>query len=274
MSATDVRGRGTEYVFDNESGPANRHHLGLSKLLDPISATRIGRLRPDLAGKRCLEVGYGGGKFALWLTSRVGRDGLVLATDLKPLPMPPVETLQVLQHNVVTEPIPDAGTWDLVHARLLLNHLRDRRPVLAKLAAALAPGGLLVTEDWQSATPDRFVAYAPTESAGQTLRNFHAATLAVLDSHGNDRDWATDAFGAMREAGLVNVYTETSGETWTGGDDGARHLLGTSTQVRGEMVATGLITETQLDELPELMMDPAVAIHGHRLYTTSGWRPS
>jgi SAM-dependent methyltransferase len=265
---------GTEYLFDNESEPADRHHRGLSKLLDPISATRISRLLPVLDGKRCLEVGYGGGKFALWLASRVGRDGQVLATDLKPLPMPQMTTLQVLQHNVVTEPIPDAGTWNLIHARLLLNHLRDRRAVLAKLAAALAPGGLLVTEDWQSATPDRFVAYAPTKDAWQTLRDFHAATLAVLDLHGNDRDWATNAFGAMREAGLVNVYTETSGETWTGGDDGTTHLLGTSTQVREEMVATGHISEAQLDELPALMMDPEVAIHGHRLYTTSGWRPN
>jgi len=272
MTSTGVRG--TEYLFDNDSGRANQHHRGLSKLLDPISAARIGRLIPGLAGKRCLEVGYGGGTFALWLAAKTGRDGRVLATDLKPLPLPPTDGLRVLSHNVVTEPIPDAGTWDLIHTRLLLNHLRDRRMVLAKLAAALAPGGLLVTEDWQSATPDRFVAHAPTEGARQTLRAFHTATLAVLDSHGNDRDWATDAHGAMREAGLINVYTETSGETWTGGDDGTRLLLGTSVQVRDEMVASGLITEGQLDQLPELLADPEVAIHGHRLYTTSGWRPN
>jgi SAM-dependent methyltransferase len=274
MTSTGVREPGTEYLFDNDSGPADQHHRGLSKLLDPISAARIGRLLPVLSGKRCLEVGYGGGTFALWLTSSVGRAGRVLATDLKPLPLPAMDALEVLSHNVVTEPIPDAGTWDLIHARLLLNHLRDRRAVLAKLAAALAPGGLLVTEDWQSATPDRFVAYAPTEGAWQALRAFHAATLAVLDEHGNDRDWATDAHATMRQAGLINVYTETSGETWTGGDDGTRLLLGTSVQVRDEMAATGLISEAQLDELPELLMDPDVAIHGHRLYTTSGWRPS
>jgi SAM-dependent methyltransferase len=272
VTAADPATWGTEYACDNGSDQASLHHRSLASLLDPVSSARIGHLMPDLTGKRCLEVAYGGGSFALWLASRVGPDGTVLATDLKPLPLRPPGNLRAIAHNIVTDPVPEPGSWDLIHARLLLNHLHSRRDVLAKLAQALAPGGVLVTEDWQSATPDRLVAYAPTQTVRLTLQRFHAAQLAVLDAHGNDRDWATDAHQAMRDEGLVRVRTETSAESWNGGTDGARLMLATAGQVREEMLASGHITEQQLDELPDILQNPDVSIHGHRLYTTSGWR--
>ena len=40
-----------------------------------------------------------------------------------------------------------AGTFDLVHARLVLVHVPDRAPALATMAAALRPGGWLLVED-------------------------------------------------------------------------------------------------------------------------------
>ncbi|MDT5018417.1 MAG: hypothetical protein QOD39_4577 [Mycobacterium sp.] len=38
--------------------------------------------------------------------------------------------------------------FDLVHARLVLERLSDRRKILDKLAATLRPSGWIVTEDY------------------------------------------------------------------------------------------------------------------------------
>jgi|SRR5581483_5577305 len=46
----------------------------------------------------------------------------------------------------------EEGTFDLVHTRLVLEHLRDRDVALARMARALAPGGWLVVEACQWST--------------------------------------------------------------------------------------------------------------------------
>ena len=57
----------------------------------------------------------------------------------------------MLQHDIVAEPLA-AGRFDLVHARLLLEHLPERDAVLAGFVHALAPGGWVVVEDLDWAT--------------------------------------------------------------------------------------------------------------------------
>ena len=42
---------------------------------------------------------------------------------------------------------PTQGTFDLVHARLVLVHVPDRARALATMVAALRPGGWLLVED-------------------------------------------------------------------------------------------------------------------------------
>src|SRR3546814_16046084 len=54
-------------------------------------------------------------------------------------------------HNVDADPFDDNG-YDLIHARLVLEHLPQREAVVAKLAAALRPGGWLVVQDYDIRT--------------------------------------------------------------------------------------------------------------------------
>ena len=54
--------------------------------------------------------------------------------------------LDVRGHRVVTDELDHAG-FDLVHARAVLEHLPARDDVLARLVAALRPGGWLLVED-------------------------------------------------------------------------------------------------------------------------------
>ncbi|MEV6105182.1 methyltransferase domain-containing protein [Streptomyces sp. NPDC051940] len=99
-------------------------------------------------GWRCLDVGAGLGTVATWLADRVGEDGEVVALDrnthyLTALNHPRVRTLEA----DITSPECAPGTYDLVHARFVLMHLRDRDTILPRLATWLRPGGVLVLSD-------------------------------------------------------------------------------------------------------------------------------
>ena len=65
----------------------------------------------------------------------------------------------VLQHDIVRDPLPEA-VFDLVHARLVLLHLPERRRALERIWHALKPGGWLVLDEFDCtwlpvlATPD------------------------------------------------------------------------------------------------------------------------
>jgi SAM-dependent methyltransferase len=258
------------YVFDNDSVQAVSHHGALSGLLDPFSATRTNGLL-ELKGARCLEVAAGGGGYAQWLADQVGDEGEVVATDIKPSHIVPRSNLKVLQHDIVNDPVP--GTFDLVHARLVLNHLPARREVLHTLASALNPGGILLNEEFWSEPPEVFVAYAPNEDDVELLRLYHRTHMDVLTSHGNTRDWSKQVLGAMAEEGLTELRTVIHGGTWNGGGVGATLLSAGLHQMRTEFTEPGRMTEEQIDRVFELLADPAVILRGHVLYSTSGRRP-
>src|SRR5215469_8587838 len=89
--------------------------LGLLEwIFDPLSRRRRELVRP---GWRVLEVGAGRGSMAAWLAERVGPAGQVVATDidcryLERLDLP---NLQVVQHNIVEDPVDvlGPGSFDL-----------------------------------------------------------------------------------------------------------------------------------------------------------------
>ena len=265
MTTATARG----YAFDNESGFAEAHHAALATLLDRATQDRIGDLL-NLAGTACLEVAAGGGSVATWLAEQVGPGGRVVATDTKPDLIPSHPRLSVLRHDITTG-TPGDG-YDLVHARLLLNHLPRRRTALHNLARALRPGGVLVTEDFWPTAPGDFVACAMSPDDAMLLRRYQLAHLQVLADHGNDRTWSRRALIAFLEEGLVDVHTTVAGGTWRGGGPGCRLLIAGMGQLREPLLAAGL-NAADLDHLRALLADPSVVLHGHLLYSTSGRRP-
>lgn len=99
-------------------------------------------------GWHCLDVGAGAGSIARWLSPRVGASGSVLATDINVELLADLDELnvEVRQHDIRAEALPE-NEFDLVHARALLEHLSERRDVLARLVAATRPGGWVVVGD-------------------------------------------------------------------------------------------------------------------------------
>ena len=144
------------YAYDNAVAGQRERLRTLEALFDAGTVAELEARGID-RGWRCLEVGAGGGSIALWLADRVAPEGIVAATDrdttlLDELSHP---NLEVRVHDVLEDDLPERE-FDVVHVRLLLAWLSDRRTALRRLIGALKPGGWLVAEelDFASAVPD------------------------------------------------------------------------------------------------------------------------
>src|SRR5689334_10566667 len=134
-----VRDAGTPYVFSNDRPTAGRLLDALGQMHDPFTISRLSEAGVT-PGERWLEIGAGAGTVAGWLADQVGPAGEVIATDVRPQHIREHAGVTVLQHNILTDPLP-AGQFDGIHARAVLQHLPARHEVLARLAGALRPGG-------------------------------------------------------------------------------------------------------------------------------------
>src|SRR5438093_4258585 len=135
------------YVFDNSWEKERERLASLESLYDPGTVRRLESVGVG-PGWKCLEVGAGAGSIAQWLCERVGAKGKVVATDIDTrfLEVLHEPSLDVRRHNIVTDELPEEE-FDLIHGRLLIQHLPDREQILKRLIVALKPGGWLVLED-------------------------------------------------------------------------------------------------------------------------------
>lgn len=243
----------------------------LQECLDPLTIGQLEQLGVD-AGWNCLEIGAGGGSIANWLAERVGPKGQVLATDLDTSHVMASPGVRLLRHDVDIEPVPASGPalgWDLIHARLVLQHLPRRRQIVARLAAALAPGGWLLLEDFDcrhlpaAAVPD------PTDA--DLFAEVTGAILAVLEGAGADLAWGLDTYAAMRRVGLVDVSAHAQSRIYPGGTAGCR-LHATNTHQLADRLHQRGLDESTLERFRSLMENPDFAAPFYLLVSTRGRR--
>jgi SAM-dependent methyltransferase len=79
----------------------------------------------------------------------------------------------VRRHDIATDPLPEA-TFDLVHSHLVLVHLPEREKALARMIAALKPGGWLVDEEFDSS-----IDTASSANPGEVLSKTYVAKTRI-----------------------------------------------------------------------------------------------
>jgi SAM-dependent methyltransferase len=172
------------YVMTETDATSESERLGLLEASrDPGTIGRLQLLGVG-PGWRCLEVGAGRGSIARWLAGCVGPPGSVVGADIDARflsGMP--ENVQVRALDIRKDEI-DAGAYDLVHCRALLMHLADPAAVIARLARALRPGGVLPAEEGDYG----MYHYANHPDADRLTANAH------------------QAFETMTRAGVMNAY--------------------------------------------------------------------
>jgi SAM-dependent methyltransferase len=218
---------------------------------DPSSRRRAAALGVG-PGWRCLEAGAGGGSFARWLAERVGETGHVVAADLDVRLLQDAEGIELWQMDLASEELPRAE-FDFVHTRLLLLHVPERDAVLAKLAAALRPGGVLLIEE-DDVNP-------VTSTAGGDYAEAWRVFLEVMDAAGVDPEWARDLPARLDALGLEDVEAELNGQIFRGGAPEARFWSLTWEHVRERIEALGLPWES-VQAGQAALADPARWFHG------------
>lgn len=259
------------YVFHDEPEPGRAGELMLRSLAgvyDPFSRQQLRRVAVP-ADARCLVVAAGASAVPLTLAEMAPR-GSVVATDIDPGPCRRHPRVTLIRHDIVTDPLPAGGPFDLIHVRLLLGHLPQRRCVLAVLAGALAPGGVLIVEEFESTWHTSVLAAPDLDEADQLFAAYHDALHTVLAASGNDPAWGRRAHGAMRDLGLD---TDTLGHTatWTGGSDGCLLPWATTGILRPKLINAGM-TPSDIDAFRTLLRDPALVVKGNLALSHVGRR--
>ena len=258
------------YLMSNVHPETAARFDGLERTLDSISTGHLDRLGVT-AGARCLEIGAGGGSIARWLADRVGPGGRVVAVDLDTrwFRHDGSPQLEVREVDLVSGPIP-AGPWDLIHERLVLQHIPARLEVLDELVARLAPGGWLVVEDFDTGevrTTDRDGPHHDLIARMATVFN------RLLGERGGASDFAADAWRHLRQRGLVDTGASGHVVFDMGGEGFAQVTAANARQVSDGLLALGISAE-DIDHFIDVLSDPDTIIGTPVLVTAWGRRPT
>jgi SAM-dependent methyltransferase len=258
------------YVFDHSWEGERARLEALEEAFDPGTFRHLDALGVA-PGWRCLEVGAGAGSVARWLCRRVGPGGRVVATDLKTTFLGTLAReyacAQVLCHDVVADEL-ETDAFDLIHARLLLEHLPDRDLALKRLVAALAPGGVLVLEDfdWRSLAP------RPGPGA-EVFERVCAALRQMMEANGYTPWYGRRLPGVLTDAGLERVGAEGRVLVGVPGTAAAAWWPLNFESVRGELLERSGITAVELDEMIARCAGPEFTWLYPVLVAAWGWRP-
>jgi hypothetical protein len=180
-----------------------------------------------------------------WLADRVGVTGHVLATDIdiSRLTGSHEPAFAVQQHDLATSPAPGEG-FDLVHARLVLEHVPDPARAPATMVEALRPCGWLLVE---SADPLLQPLACPDEhGATQVLANKVRNAVWALDTHRGRLQFGRTLPRLLRDAGPTGVQAEA--RTPLTGQDTARLQRILVLRSRDRLLSAGLLTKDEIDQ--------------------------
>jgi hypothetical protein len=151
---------------------------------------------------------------------------------------------------------------------MLLMHLSDPAAAIAKLAAALRPGGRLCVEDYDTAS------IAPTDLGDPEALLWAGELHAGLESL--REDGVMDCYlgrrhpELLRDAGLTAISGDGHAPLCRGRDDGARFMV----MCADVLHSKGAIDAAQVERTRRLLADPSFRFVGGTLFGAWGRKPA
>jgi SAM-dependent methyltransferase len=238
----------------------------MAEIVDPITYRAVYASNVPTGG-RCLVLGAFG-SVARTLAARVGPSGEVIAAaEPETIDVSGYHNIRAIEHDVSVDELP-GGRFDVICARLLLVRMPNRRRIVAQLADALTPGGMLLVEEWGEEGLAR-LAVAPDVDAEELFDRWQQCLLAVLRSFGVDTSWAGRVADAMYAGGLEKVETVRFARSWAGGTAGCQLAITTSMLLQTQLLARG-ISEAELARLQRILTDPVTLLDAPLTWSTIG----
>jgi SAM-dependent methyltransferase len=239
---------------------------GIEATWDPGTCALLDRLGIS-PGQHVLEAGPGGGSIAAWMAERVGPDGHVLAVDIDTTHCAALvsDVLEVRRHDILRDPLPEAA-FDIVHERSVVSWLRGSDAV-ARLAAAVRPGGVLLLEDmdWGMGGPGD-----PQPDAMKA----YEAILALIEQVGYDRHFGRTLLARVEEQGFEDTGCEGRAYVVHGGSPGTAFERFSLLAVRDKLVGSGALTDEEVDGAVRYLEDPTRHVRTPVLYAAWGRKPA
>lgn len=208
----------------------------------------------------CLDVAAGSGTITRWLAQRAGR---VVATDLETdlLEELRAEGVEVRRHDVLADAL-EPGRYDLVHTRLLLIHLPERREALRRIVAAARPGGGVVVGD---------IDFTTLEAHDQwpAWPRLHEAFRGATASAGWDLGCGRRLTGMLEYAGVEGVEAESVARHVRGGSLPCRIMAMTLERMRPLLIDAGASAEDVEDGV-RAFLAPSRAFEAPTMWTAWG----
>ena len=189
-------------------------------------------------------MGAGAGSITRWLCERVGPSGKVVATDLQCdfIGDFDEENLEIRTHDIASDELEEEA-FDLVHARIVLQHVPARDLALKRMVAALAPGGVLLEEDMDCAS------IAASGPGAALWERSIPPFIEVLEAATYDPAFGRRLPALLRMQGLVDVGAEGRVPIGVGPDAAAEMWQMSMERCRPAIVARGLMTDAEVDEV-------------------------
>ncbi|MDP9431564.1 MAG: methyltransferase domain-containing protein [Actinomycetota bacterium] len=242
-------------------GPGHDHSVLRShrwRTAQNSCAYLLPHLRPGLA---VLDVGCGPGSITLDLAALVGPAGTVVGVDSAAAALEAAAGAAASRSTSnVTFALGDAGrlqypdgSFDVVHAHQVLQHVADPVAVLAEMRRVTRPGGLVAARDADYGPWTWFPADPDLDAWLALYRNLAYRDGAEPDAGRRLLSWARSASGAgfassaafvdVRASASVWCYASPDDRAWWGGMWADRVVDST---FAGRALASGLATQDDL----------------------------
>jgi SAM-dependent methyltransferase len=240
-----------DYLFGSEFAEERTRIAGMEWLWDPGSRSLLGDLGVG-AGWRCLEVGAGGGSLVSWMA---GRGAHVTAVDIDTRFIEHLgsDTIDVRHVDIRADELP-SNEFDLVHARMVLEHLTDRRRILDRLVAMLRPGGWIVIEDYDMRCFSWGDQEPPLDASAR-------AVVAVMQRAGFEPEYGRRIVTDLIDAGLTDVRGEGRARILVGRSPGFDFFKLSFEGLREAAVEAGVLTAADADAASARLADDDVHVY-------------
>jgi SAM-dependent methyltransferase len=248
----------------------------LSRVMQPTTLELFARVGVE-AGTTCLDVGCGGGDVTLDLARLVGPEGKVVGMDIDGVKLDlarrEAETQQLAHVEYRLAEIGDSEAepqFDLVYARFLLTHLKDRMGTVGKMQQFLRPGGLLVLEDI-----DFTGIFCHPECAA--VRRYVELYTEAVRRRGGDANIGPQLPCLLAEVGFERIGMNV---VQPAGMEGEAKLMSplTMENIADAVLAEGLASQAEVEQLVpalyDFARDPRTVVSLPRVVQAWGHRPS